>query len=224
MIVGNSLEKIYWKGMLVFGGNGVGDENVEIPPYEIVEPTEPPTTEEPSEEPTNPPTTEEPSEEPTVTEYTPTYMKVTYELEGNSSIQNLIGAPYYAGFEIFDKTGSLTNTYNEKLEDIPTTAGYESASYNWKFDEVYNILQTIYSGNSYKLKFCLPIQFNERDYDGSYHSVGTNAYFDIDKTKLFIDNKFCIEIKLKGKLTTTVEINQTTTTPTYTVLEYIYEQ
>ena len=70
MIVGNSLKKIYWKGMLVFGGNGVGDENVEIPPYEIVEPTEPPTTEEPSEEPTETPTdtpTDTPTETPTAT-------------------------------------------------------------------------------------------------------------------------------------------------------------
>ena len=94
MIVGNSLKKIYWKGMLVFGGNGVGDENVEIPPYDIVEPTEPPTTDEPSEEPTETPT-DTPTDTPTTQPEVKSYSNVSFNFnimnrESNREIGGMI--------------------------------------------------------------------------------------------------------------------------------------
>ena len=111
MIVGNSLKKIYWKGMLVFGGNGVGDENVEIPPYEIVEPTEPPTTDEPSEEPTETPTdtpTNTPTDEPS--EFGVVLNNENWEVKSYSVIKK-------ENFDITDELAS-SGAYNYKFNII----------------------------------------------------------------------------------------------------------
>ena len=124
MIVGNSLKKIYWKGMLVFGGNGVGDENVEIPPYEIVEPTEPPTTEEPSVEPTETPTetpTDTPTDEPS--EFGLVLNNKNWEVKSYSVIKK-------ENFDIVDEVVS-SGAYNYKFNIIakPKSGyGYEGGT------------------------------------------------------------------------------------------------
>lgn len=182
MIVGNSLDKIYWKGMLVFGGNGVGDENVEIPPYEIVEPTEPPTTEEPTEEPTNPPTTEEPTNPPTTDE------PISY-------YNNFISASMYDN----DNLANNYSLYIEVQRNADTTLRFEldsqhgtpnKDSYSFKIAEntSFKVVATIYK-------------------NGSSTGKSTNKWFDTSFNKTITISGFYDTLRTYGDDESYVTIN-----------------